>query len=133
MDMNKTRLSLLYLGSYLMLIGLGLLIAPDRTLKLLLSNGDYGNVFPRVAGMLMSGLGISVFGIVRAGVPQLYPATLLVRGYFLACLAAFYWMAGDPLFLVLLLIVGIGFVLTLSSHLLDRRAKPTGENDEKLR
>jgi len=118
--MNKTRLSLLYLGSYLVLIGLGLLFAPDGTLRLLQSNANYGDVFPRVAGMLMSGLGFSVFGLIRAGVPKLYPATIFIRMYFLVCLAAFYWMTSDPLFLVLTVIVGIGFVLTLSAHLLDR-------------
>ena len=114
---------MLYLGSYLVLIGLGLLFAPDSTLRLLQSNVEYGDVFPRVAGMLMSGLGFSVFGIFRAGVPKLYPATIIIRMYFLACLAAFYWMTTDPLFLVLILIVGIGLVLTLSAHLLDRREK----------
>jgi hypothetical protein len=121
--MNKTRLSLFYLASYLTLIGLGLLIVPDRTLKLLLSDGEYGNVFPRVAGMLMSGLGLSVFGIIRAGVPELYRATIFIRIYFLFCLAVFYRMTSDPLFLVLIVIVGLGLVLTLSSHLLDRRQK----------
>src|SRR6516165_1844784 len=120
LNMNRTRLSLLYLGSYLVLIGLGLLFAPDGTLRLLQSNANYGDVFPRVAGMLMSGLGFSVFGIIRAGVPKLYPATIFIRMYFLVCLAAFYWMTSDPLFLVLTVIVGIGFVLTLSAHLLDR-------------
>jgi len=120
---NRTRLSLWYLASYLTLMGLGLLIVPDQTLKVLRSDAEYGNVFPRVAGMLMSGLGMSVLGIIRAGVPELYPATLLIRTYFLVCLAVFYWMTADPLFLVLILIVGIGFVLTLSAHLLDRREK----------
>ena len=119
--MHKTRLSLLYLGTYLVLIGLGLLFAPEGTLRLLQSNTEYGKVFPRVAGMLMSGLGFSVFGIIRAGVPKLYPATIIIRMYFLACLAAFYWMTTDLLFLVLILIVGVGLVLTLSAHLLDRR------------
>jgi hypothetical protein len=120
--MNRTRLSLLYLGSYLTLIGLGLLIVPDKTLRLLQSNGEYGNVFPRLVGMLMSGLGISVFGIFRARVPELYPATILIRTYFLVCLAAFYGMSTDPLFLVLIAIVGIGFFSTLISYLLDRRS-----------
>jgi len=123
--MNKTRLSLLYLGSYLVIIGFGLLFAPEGTLRLLQSNGDYGNVFPRVAGMLMSGLGIAVFGIIRAGVTVLYPATLVIRMYFLVCIAVFYWMTADPLFLVLMVIVGIGFLLTLSSHLLDRKRSGT--------
>jgi hypothetical protein len=119
--MHRTRLSLLYLGSYLVLIGLGLLFAPDQTLKLLQSNADYGTVFPRFAGMIVSGLGMAVFGIIRAGAAVLYPATLLIRVYFLCCLAVFYWMTTDPLFVVLIVIVGIGFVLTLGSHLLDRR------------
>ena len=120
LDMNKTRLSLLYLGSYLVFIGLGLLFAPAGMLRLLQSNGEYGDVFPRVAGMLMSGLGFSVFGIIRAGVPALYPATIFIRIYFLICLGVFYRMTSDPLFLVLIVIVGIGLVLTLSFHFLDR-------------
>ena len=124
--MNKTRLSLLYLGSYLVLIGLGLLFAPDSTLRLLQSNAEYGEVFPRVAGMLMSGLGFSVFGIIRAGVPELYPPTIFIRIYFLICLGFFYWMTADPLFLVLIVIVGIGLVLTLSFHFLDRGMKADG-------
>jgi hypothetical protein len=48
--MDKTRI---YLGSYLVVIGIGLLLAPHQTLKILQSNGDYGDVFPRVSGMLM--------------------------------------------------------------------------------
>jgi hypothetical protein len=118
--MSKTRISLFYLGSYLTVIGLGLLFAPRETLKSLQSNGDYGDVFPRVAGMLMSGLGLSIFGIIRARSSELYPATLFMRVYFIACIAAFYTMTGDPLFLVLAGIVGLGFVLTLSSYVLDR-------------
>ena len=124
--MNKTRLSLLYLGSYLVLIGLGLLFAPEGTLRLLQSNAEYGDVFPRVAGMLMSGLGFSVFGIIRAGVPELYPPTIFIRIYILICLGIFYRMTSDPLFLVLIVIVGIGFALTLSAHLRDRREQSEG-------
>ena len=121
MNMNRTRLSLLYLGSYLTLIGLGLLFLPDKTLTLLQSNGEYGNIFPRLVGMLMCGMGMSVFGIFRARVAELYPATLLVRVFFLVCLAVFYGMSTDPLFLVMIVIVGIGFLWTLISFLRDRR------------
>ena len=120
--MKNTRLSLFYLGSYLTVIGFGLLFAPHGTLKLLQSNGDYGDIFPRVAGMLMSGLGLSVFGMIRARSSELYPATLLMRVYFIACIVAFYAMTGDPLFLVLVGIVGLGFGLTLFSYLTDRRS-----------
>ena len=79
MNRNRTRLSLLYLASYLTLIGFGLLFLPDKTLRLLQSNGEYGTLFPRLVGMLMSGMGISVFGMFRARVPELYPATLVIR------------------------------------------------------
>ena len=120
--MNKTRLSLFYLGSYLSIIGFGLLFAPNRTLEILQSSMDYGDVFPRIAGMLMSGLGITVFGIIRARVSELYPATLFIRIYFIACIVVFYSMTSDPLFLVMICIVGLGFILTLGSYLLDRKS-----------
>jgi hypothetical protein len=119
--MNKTRLSLSYLGSYLVLIGLGLLFAPDATLRLLQSNAEYGDIFPRVAGMLMSGLGFAVIGIILAGAYQLYPATIVIRLYFIACQVVFYKRTGDPLFLVFIVIIGIGLALTLGAHLFDRR------------
>jgi len=123
--MNRTRLSLFYLGfylgSYLVIIGFGLLLFPAGTLKLLQSDRNYGDVFPRVAGML-SGLGLAIFGMIRARASELYPATLFVRVYFIACIVAFYAMTDDPLFLTLLGIVGLGLALTLGSYIVDRRA-----------
>jgi small basic protein len=113
---------LYYLGSYLVIIGVGLLLVPRTTLKILQSNGDYGDVFPRVAGMLMSGLGLSIFGMIRARSQQQYPATLFIRTYFIVCIAAFYLMTSDPFFLVLMAVVGLGFALTLGSYLVDRKA-----------
>ena len=119
--MNKTRLSLFYLGSYLVLIGFGLLLVPHGTLKILQSNRDSGEVFPRVAGMLMSGLGLSIFGMILARSFELYPATLFIRVYFIACIVAFYMMTRDPFFLILTGIVELGFALTLTSYIVDRR------------
>lgn len=120
--MNKTRLSLFYLSSYLLLIGLGLLLVPHDTLKILQSTGDYGDAFPRLAGMLMSGMGLSIVGMIRARAAAQYPATLFVRVYFIACFIVFYARTRDPFFLVLLAIVGLGFALTLTAYLLDRSA-----------
>ncbi len=120
-DLNKTKISLFYLATYLIVIGTGLLSAPRISLSVLQSNADYGDVFPRVAGMLMSGLGFTVAGLIRARAYELYPATLVIRVYFLICFIVFYSMNKDPLFMVLLGIVGIGFLLTLSSYILDRR------------
>lgn len=119
--MNRTRLSLYYLFSYLLIGGLVLLFFPAEGLKLLLSNGSYGDVFPRVAGMFLAGLGMTVLGIILTRSEALYPVTLVVRTFFLTGFAAFYWLTRDPLFLVLLAIVGLGFVLTLTSYLLDRK------------
>jgi len=118
--MNRTRLSLYYLCGYLLFGGLLLLFFPTEGLRLFLSNGDYGDVFPRVTGMALAGLGMTVFAIIYTRSEAMYPATLIIRPFFLACLAAFYWLTHDPLFLVLLAIVGFGFVLTLTSYLLDR-------------
>jgi len=118
--MTRTRMSLYYLCSYLLIGGFVLLFFPDEGLKLLLSNGDYGDVFPRVGGMLLAGLGMTVLGIILTRSEALYPVTLAVRAFFLIGFTAFYWLTRDPLFLVLLAIVGLGFVLTSVSYLLDR-------------
>jgi hypothetical protein len=122
MVVTRTRLSLYYLASYLVLIGFGLLVWPHATLTLLRSNGNYNDVFSRVAGMFMSGMGLSIFGMIRARSERQYPATLFVRIYFIACLIVFYAMTRDPFFVVLIAIVIFGFVLTLGSYLLDRKA-----------
>lgn len=119
--MNRTHVSLYYLCTYLLLGGLVLLFFPAFGLKLFLSTGDYGDVFPRVAGMLLVGLGMVVFAIIRTRSEAMYPATLVVRAFFLVCLAAFYLLYRDPFFIVLFGIVGLGVLLTLTSYLRDRR------------
>jgi hypothetical protein len=54
------------LCSYLLIGGLVLLFFPQEGLRLLLSNGNYDEVFPRVAGMLLTGLGMTVLAMIRA-------------------------------------------------------------------
>jgi len=82
--MRRTRLSLFYLSSYLLLIGLGLPFAPHATLTILQSNGDYGDIFPRIAGMLMSGISFALFlvllGVVGLGFALTLTAYFLDRG-----------------------------------------------------
>jgi hypothetical protein len=118
--MRKTRYSLFYLATYLLIIGFGLLLVPRTTLRVLQATGDYGDIFPRIAGMLMSGLGFTVIGIIRSQAAELYSATLFIRLYFLICIGVFYVMSGDSLFIVMAAVVAVGFVLTLSSLLADR-------------
>ena len=118
--MNRTRLSLYYLAGYLIIGGVALLLVPDQTLSLLLSNGHYGEVFPRLAGMFASGLGMSIAGIIRARAQSQYAGTLADRSYFIVCLIALSWISRDPLFLVVLGVVVVGVILTLSCYLADR-------------
>jgi hypothetical protein len=55
----------------------------------------------------------------------------MVRAYFMICLAVFYWMSQDPLFLVILGIVAAGFVLTFSAYLFDRKQAANSAADGK--
>jgi len=71
--------------------------------------------------MLMSGLGLSVFSMIRARTAQLYPATLFMRVYFIVCIVVFYEATAYPFFLVLIAIVGLGFAI--NAHSLPRRQK----------
>ena len=119
--MKKTHLSLFYLVGYLISGGAALIIAPQWALKLLLSNGNYGDVLPRLLGVILLALGMVILQIVRLHVDVLYSATLMVRSVILVCLFGLYFYSRDPLFLTILGIVGFGFVLTSISYWLDRR------------
>ena len=55
---------------------------------------------------------MAILGIIWARAEALYPATLIVRAFFLVCLVAFFLMTRDPFFLVLLAVVGIWVCLT---------------------
>lgn len=119
--MKRTHLSLYYLAGYLVPAGLALIVVPEFALKLLFSNGEYGDIIPRFVGVLVLGLGIIVVQIIRHRIEALYPTTLLVRGIFLASFIWLYFLSHDPLFIVLFGIVGFGVLLTLFSFLLDRK------------
>src|SRR5262249_27225313 len=81
-------------------------------------------VFDHCALDWIGGSGVVVAHTAAIGLPELicahsselYAATLLMRAYFIACIFAFYAMTADSLFLVLVGIVGLGFVLTLGSY-----------------
>ena len=119
--MKRTRLSLYYVAAYLLSGGAGFLFAPDLSLRLFLSTGHYSEVMVRFAGVLLLALGILVVQIVRHRAERLYATTLVVRTIILAALASFYGSTGDPLMLVLLGIVGTGFLITLTCYRLDLR------------
>ena len=119
--MRRSRLSLFYLAGYLLFAGVLLMVAPRITLQLLLSNGQYGEVMPRLAGVVLFALGIFIVQIIRQHIHSLYKTAILVRLFILGALTALYFISSDLLFLVLFAVVAIGVVLTSSSYLLDRR------------
>ena len=119
--MKRTHLSLYYLVTYLILAGLALIAAPGFALKLLLSNGTYGDVMPRLLGVVLLALGIVIFQIVRLRLEALYSTTLVVRSIILVTLLGLYLYSQDPFFLVLIAVVGLGVALTGISYWRDRR------------
>ncbi len=121
--MKRTRLSLYYLATYLLIAGVALIAAPGLALTLLLSNGAYGDMFPRLVGVLLIAIGVIIVQIIRFRLEMLYTTTLLVRALILLTLGGLYVSSRDPFFLVLIGIVGFGVLLTGTSYLRDRQAK----------
>ena len=126
---SKTQLSLYYLAGYLLLGGIGLVADPRLALQLLMAEGDYGQFMPRLAGGLMIALGILVVQVIRLRLEALYPATRVARAVLIAIVTWLYVRSEDTLFLVLLGIVGFGFLLTGATYLQDRKHGALGRSD----
>ncbi len=118
---RRTHLSLFYVAAYLVSAGVALVFVPSVALKLLFSNGNYGDVMPRLLGVVLLALGLIIVQIIRHRVEALYTTTLGVRVIIVAVLVALFIYSKDPLFISLTVVVGIGMILTGTSYLLDRR------------
>src|SRR5262245_9312739 len=95
------RLTFTYLAGYLLVGGLGLVVAPELTLRLLLSSGVYGDVMPRFAGAFMAALGGVIVQFLRARDFRYYGYTIVARTFIVVVIAALFLKTRDPLFLVL--------------------------------
>jgi hypothetical protein len=104
------RLTLIYLATYLLIGGGSLLVVPDLALRLLLSNGAYGDIMPRLFGLFMFVLGGIIYQFVRARDYRYYFYTIVARSFIVVVMTALYFKARDPLFLVLDAIVLIGLL-----------------------
>jgi uncharacterized protein YjeT (DUF2065 family) len=104
------RLTFIYLASYLLVGGLGLLVVPKLTLYLLLSNGSYGDIMPRVVGIFMIALGGVIFQFVRHHDYRYYRYAIFARIFIVAAMTTLYFKSRDPLFLVLDAIVLVGLM-----------------------
>jgi uncharacterized protein YjeT (DUF2065 family) len=118
---QRTRLSLFYLATYLLGAGIALILVPSFALTLLFAKGHYGDVMPRLLGVVLLALGIVIVQIIRHRLEVLYTTTLLVRVFIMIVLTALLVYTGDPLFISLMVVVGLGMVLTGSSYLSERR------------
>jgi uncharacterized protein YjeT (DUF2065 family) len=128
--MKKTRLSLFYLAGYLLFGGLGFLFFPQTILTIFLSNGTYSDLMVRFTGILLLSIGIIVVQLIRYRAEELYKTTLIVRTMILLALSLFYFMYKDPLMIVLSVIVGFGYIFTLTSYMLDQKSKTWLKNSE---
>ena len=104
------RLPLSYLAFYLLIGGLGLLLVPRFVLRLLLSNGDYGDVMPRMLGLFMAVLGGVIFQFVRRRDYRYFVYTIGARSCIVVVQTLLYLTTRDPLFVVLDTIVLIGLL-----------------------
>jgi uncharacterized protein YjeT (DUF2065 family) len=100
----------MYVYTYLIVGGVGLLVVPDVALRLLLSNGSYGDIMPRVVGMFMIALGGLVLQFVRARDYRYYGYAILARSFIVFVLVALHVRSMDPMFVVLAVIVLIGLI-----------------------
>lgn len=120
--MNRTRLSLYYLATYLGVTGAALLFAPQDALGWLLATGQYENAFVRFVGAFMVALAVLVLQIIRHRLVVLYTTTLGVRMFFLIAIAGLYLESRDRLFLVVFTVVAVGVLLTLGCYVSERQA-----------
>jgi hypothetical protein len=120
------RLTLIYLAAYLLIGGCGFLVAPALALRLLLSNGAYGDIMPRVVGLFMFVLGGVIVEFVRARDYRYYLYTIVARSFIVAVMTALYFKASDPLFLVLDAIVLIGLLPSIYVAAQSTRASKRG-------
>ena len=104
------RLTFIYLTGYLLVGGFGLVVAPERVLHLLLSNGVYGEIMPRVAGVFMFVLGGMILQFVRNRDFRYYGSAIVGRCVIVVVFTALFFKTRDPLFLVLDTIVLVGLL-----------------------
>ena len=104
------RYLLMYLASYLFFGGAGFAFMPELTLKMFMSNGEYGDIMPRVAGLFMVALsGLITMFVVRRDYSY-YAYSVFARTAIVGFMVVLYLKSGDPLFLVFNAIVLVGLL-----------------------
>ncbi|MDH3655144.1 MAG: hypothetical protein OEN21_12805 [Myxococcales bacterium] len=113
MGLRLKRIAFIYLFSYLAVAAIGFGLAPTLTLKLFLSNGDYGEILPRLLGAMMGVLSFLLFMIYRQGDwPKYSPFTMMARTPLVLFIFYLFYVSRDPMFLIINAIVLVGLVTT---------------------
>ena len=123
MGVRLKKIAFVYLISYLAVAAVGFGLFPTLTLKLFLSNGDYGVIMPRLLGAMMGVLSFILFMIYRKGDWQRYsPFTMMARTPLVLFIFYLYYLSRDPMFLIINAIIILGLITTAVGTALHRSA-----------
>lgn len=122
LTMERTRKSLYYAAGYLYFGGTGFLLAPSVMLDIFFAEGIYSSVTLRMLGALMLSAGIVVSKVIERSMEALYVQFIYARIPVLLCLGYVYWDSLDRMWLMILVVVLVGWLYSLCALLLDRRA-----------
>jgi uncharacterized membrane protein len=119
-SLSRTRVSLYFPASYLVVAGVSFTLFPTFALRLLFSTGHYERVFVELCGLFLLGLAALVIQTIRLRLAAIYPTLIGVRVFFCAGYVMLYGQTRDPLFLSLLAIVGSGLLASTICLATDR-------------
>ena len=123
MGSRLKRIAFVYLISYLAVAAVGFSLFPKLTFQLFLSNGEYGDILPRLLGAMMGVLSFLLFAVYRNGDwPKYSPYTMVARTPLVLFILYLYYLSADPMFLIIDAIVLLGLVTTAVGTVLQRGA-----------
>ncbi len=128
--MKAKKITLTYLVAYLAIGGLGFTLFPNQVLELFLSNGDYGDIMPRMTGMFMCALSFLIFRIIRNEDWHYYTSTIYVRSVIVLILSWLFYKSSDPMLLILIGIVLIGLIPSIIIHIKNSGNLPLTKNKQ---
>jgi hypothetical protein len=108
--MLTKKILLSYLAGYLLAGGIGFAFAPEITLQLFFSTGEYGDIMPRVTGMFMMALSGLLWTMIRRGDYSYYRYSVAARTFIVAFMFYLYGSSKDPMFMILIGIVLAGLI-----------------------
>ena len=104
------KITWIYLASYLSLGGIGFSFLPEVTLKIFLSNGEYGVIMPRLVGMFMIALGGIITTMTFNNDLRYYSYAMFIRTGMVAFILWLYMISKDPMMIAILIIILLGLL-----------------------